>query len=127
MASAKNQLEELKKPNPQCMLEFYTIKGMIQDAYDMDKGLKAVIERKLAHIIPPSVAPLAQQPPSSSAIANALFVPPVSPAVPPAPAATSGSFSTQSAGAMQIWRPTQEDLIAAKRWVNEKKKAFSCG
>jgi hypothetical protein len=106
------------------MLGFYSIKGMIQDAYDMDKGLKAVIQRKLAHIIPPSGTPLAPQPPS--AIANALFVPPVPPAVPPAPAVTSGSFPTQSPGAIQIWRPTQEDLITAKRWVNEK-KVFSCG
>ena len=35
---------------------------------------------------------------------------------------------TQSAGATQIRRPTQEDLILAKRWVNEKKRiAFNSG
>jgi hypothetical protein len=33
-----------------------------------------------------------------------------------------------STGAMQIRRPTYEDIIAAKRWVDEKKRiAFSCG
>ena len=30
---------------------------------------------------------------------------------------TSGSFPTQFAGAMQIWCPTQEEIIPAKRWV----------
>jgi hypothetical protein len=40
----------------------------------------------------------------------------------------SGSSITQSAGAMQIRRLTQEELIAAKRFVNEKKRmVFSCG
>ena len=40
----------------------------------------------------------------------------------------SGSSIIQSAGAMQVRRLTQEDLIAAKRWVNEKKRmAFNCG
>jgi hypothetical protein len=40
----------------------------------------------------------------------------------------SSSFPTQSADALQIQRLTQEDLISAKRLVNEKKRmAFSCG
>ena len=40
----------------------------------------------------------------------------------------SRSFPTQSADALQIQRLTQEDLISAKRLVNEKKRmAFSCG
>jgi hypothetical protein len=41
---------------------------------------------------------------------------------------TSGSILTQSAGTMQIRRPTQEEVIAAKRHVDEKKRiAFSGG
>jgi hypothetical protein len=35
---------------------------------------------------------------------------------------TSGSVLTQSAGSMQMRRPTQEELIAAKRYVDEKKR-----
>jgi hypothetical protein len=38
---------------------------------------------------------------------------------------TSGSILTQPASSMQVWR---EDLIAAKRWIKEKKQlAFSSG
>jgi hypothetical protein len=41
---------------------------------------------------------------------------------------TSGSVLPQSAGPMQIRRPTQEEVTAAKRWVDEQKKmAFSRG
>jgi hypothetical protein len=40
----------------------------------------------------------------------------------------SGSIFTQSPSVSQIRRPTQEDLIAAKRWIEEKKRmAFSSG
>jgi hypothetical protein len=40
----------------------------------------------------------------------------------------SGSSITQSAGTTPIRRLTPEDLIAAKRWVNEKKRmAFNYG
>jgi hypothetical protein len=40
----------------------------------------------------------------------------------------SGSVVPQSAGPMQIQNPTTEELIAAKRWVDEQKKlAFSRG
>ena len=42
MVSTKRQLEELNKPNPQYVLELHTIRGMIQEADNMDKGLKAV-------------------------------------------------------------------------------------
>ncbi len=45
MASAKSQLEELKKPNPRYALELHTIRGMIQEADNMDKGLKAVLQK----------------------------------------------------------------------------------
>ena len=40
----------------------------------------------------------------------------------------SGSVLPQSAGSMQIRRPTVEEIMAAKRWVDEQKKvAFSRG
>jgi hypothetical protein len=40
----------------------------------------------------------------------------------------SGSILTQTAGAVQIRRSTQEYIVAAKRYVDEKKRiAFSCG
>jgi hypothetical protein len=40
----------------------------------------------------------------------------------------SGLILNQNTGATQIQRPAQEDIISAKRWVDEKKRvAFSCG
>jgi len=40
----------------------------------------------------------------------------------------SSSVLPQSAGPMQIWRPTVEEVMTAKRWVDEQKKvAFSRG
>jgi hypothetical protein len=43
MASTRAQLEELEKPNPRYVLELHTIRGMIQEADNMDKGLKAAL------------------------------------------------------------------------------------
>ena len=43
MASARAQLEELEKPNPRYVLELHTIRGMVTEAVNMDKGLKAVL------------------------------------------------------------------------------------
>ena len=41
---------------------------------------------------------------------------------------TSGSVLPQSASSMQIRRPSQEEVMAAKQWVDEQKKmAFSHG
>ena len=54
MAAVKFQLEELKKPYPRYALELHTIRGMIQEADNMDKGFKAVIQRNLT---PPSSTP----------------------------------------------------------------------
>ncbi|KAH9012696.1 hypothetical protein EDB85DRAFT_2037195 [Lactarius pseudohatsudake] len=48
MASTKCQLEECKKPNPRYVLELHTIQGMIQEAENMDKGLRTVLGLKLA-------------------------------------------------------------------------------
>jgi hypothetical protein len=38
MAPTKFQLEESKKPNPRCVLDLHTIRGMVKEA-DMDKAL----------------------------------------------------------------------------------------
>ena len=43
MASTKFQLEESKKPNPRYVLELHTIRGMVQEADNMDKGLSYVL------------------------------------------------------------------------------------
>ncbi len=48
MASTKFQLEESKKPNPRYALELRTIRGMIQEADNMDKGLRTDLGLKLA-------------------------------------------------------------------------------
>src|SRR6266849_4002186 len=63
MASAKSQLEELKKPNPRYALELHTIRGMIQEADNMDKGLKAVLQRIQAQMVSRDGVPSAPQPP----------------------------------------------------------------
>ena len=88
MASVKFQLEELKKPNPQYVLELHTIRGMIQEADNMDKGFKAVIQRMQVHLTLPGV-PSASAPQSPSAVTNALFAPPVPLTVPSAHSAVS--------------------------------------
>ena len=43
MASTKVQLDEMRKPNPRYILELHTIRGMILEADNMDKGLKTVL------------------------------------------------------------------------------------
>jgi hypothetical protein len=63
MASAKCQLEELKRPNPRYVLELHTIRGMIQEADNMDKGLKAVLQRIQAQTMPRDGVSSAPQPP----------------------------------------------------------------
>jgi len=59
MASARAQLEELKKPNPRYVLELRTIRGMMQEADNMDKGLKTVLGIRSQG----SMMPFAPQPP----------------------------------------------------------------
>ena len=87
MASVKIQIEELKKPNPRYVLELHTIRGMIQEADNMDKGLKAVLQRTQAQAqMPPGGVPSAPQPPppqppSAAAASGVLFA--QSPAAPP--------------------------------------------
>ncbi|KAH9012698.1 hypothetical protein EDB85DRAFT_2037224 [Lactarius pseudohatsudake] len=48
MASTKYQLEESKKSNPRYILELYIIREMIQEADNMDEGLRTVLGLKLA-------------------------------------------------------------------------------
>jgi hypothetical protein len=54
MASVKVQIEEINKPNPRYVLELQIIRGMIQEADNMDKGLKAVLHkmRHMPHGVP---------------------------------------------------------------------------
>ena len=77
MASVKIQIEELKKPNPRYVLELHTIRGMIQEVDNMDKGLRAVLQRYQAHTMPPGGVPSALQPPP--VVTTAQFAPPANP------------------------------------------------
>jgi hypothetical protein len=88
MASVEYQLEELKKPNPHIVLELHTIRRMIQEADNMNKGLKAVIHRTQAHQMLPGGVPSPPQPAPQppSAVSNALFAPSGSLTELPAPA-----------------------------------------
>ena len=74
MASAKCQLEELKKPNPRYALELHTIRGMIQEADNMDKGLKAVLQGIQAQTVPRDGVPSPPQPPPR--LGSILILPP---------------------------------------------------
>ncbi len=91
MALTKFQLEELKKPNPRYVLELHTIRGMIQEADNMDKGLKSVLQRTQAQMISHSGVPSAPQPPPQppSASAATLFAQSVPSTAPPATAPMS--------------------------------------
>ncbi|KAH9057856.1 hypothetical protein EDB87DRAFT_975637 [Lactarius vividus] len=63
MASTKLQLEECKKPNPRYVLELHTIRGMIQEANNMDNGLRTVLGLRLATQGNSPVLRQPQQPP----------------------------------------------------------------
>jgi hypothetical protein len=65
---------------------------------------------------------------SSSGVQNQGGIVPVSMNPAAVNGVTSGSIVTQAASAMQVRRLNQEDLVAAKRWIEEKKRmAFSSG
>ena len=68
MASTKFQLEESKKPNPRYLLEYHTIRGMVQEADNMDKGLRSILGFKLAAQGNAPVPRSPQQPPFMSSI-----------------------------------------------------------
>jgi len=92
MASSRVQLDELKKPKPRYVLELHTIRGMIQEADNMDKGLKTVLGiRAQPHVMPPGGVPSTSQPPPQppSVATPASFAQPVPPTAPAVPAALS--------------------------------------
>jgi hypothetical protein len=65
---------------------------------------------------------------SSSGVQNQGGIVPVSMNPAAVNSVTSGSIVTQAASNMQVRRLNQEDLVAAKRWIEEKKRmAFSSG
>ena len=84
MVSARAQLAELEKPNPRYVLELHTIRGMIQEADNMDKGLKTVLGGLGIRPQGPMM-PSTPQPPQPTA----QFASPVPPTAPPAPTAMS--------------------------------------
>jgi hypothetical protein len=87
MASTKFQLEESKKPNPRYILELHTIRGMIQEACNMDKGLRVVLGFKVAaqENLPAPQQP--QQPPSMGPSPSSAQ--PAPPAMPPVTVGTT--------------------------------------
>jgi hypothetical protein len=90
MASTKYQLGEMTKPNPRFILELHTIRGMIQEADNMDKGLRTVlgIGVRQSGVAPSNSAPPPQPPQQPSNMGNTVpFAQPAHPPVPPASAA----------------------------------------
>jgi hypothetical protein len=83
MAAVKLQIEELKKPNPRYVLELHTIRGMIQEVDNMDKGLKAVLQKSQTHMPPGGFPSAPQSPPQPpSAVTTTQFFPPANPDLP---------------------------------------------
>ena len=81
MAFTKFQLEESKKPNPRYILELRTIREMIQEADNIDKGLRTVLDLKPAT---QGNAPVLQQLQKLNSMGHTpSFTQPVIPAVPP--------------------------------------------
>ena len=79
--------------NPRCALELHTIRGMVREADDMDRGLDSALQRTQARMMDYADVPLAPQPrpQSSSAAATVLFaqsIPPTAP-LPTAPVSHS--------------------------------------
>ena len=86
MVATKFQLEESKKPSPRYVLELHTIREMVQEANNMDKGLRYVLDLKsAAQKTSPMPQPLLQ-PPYMDPSSFAQPAPPVTP-----PATVSGS------------------------------------
>jgi hypothetical protein len=113
MASAKCQLEELKKSNPRYVLELHTIRGMIQEADNMDKGLKAVLQKTqamMAHSGVPSAPQPPPQPPSAST--SALFTQSVPPTAPAATASVSRPPHATSLQPAHRKKPSQAQAIS---------------
>jgi hypothetical protein len=122
MASAKSQLEELKKPNPRYVLELHTIRGMIQEADNMDKGLKAVLQQTQALMARGGVPSAPQPPPQPpSASTSSVFpqsvpqtAPPVAPASrPPHTAPLQPAHRKKPSQAQAISTPTPPPIPVA--------------
>jgi hypothetical protein len=75
MASARAQLEELTKPNPRYVLELHTIRGMIQEADNIDKSLRTVLGIRPG----PMMASVPQPPPQPTPTIPTQFVRPTTP------------------------------------------------
>ena len=108
MVSTKFQLEESKKPNPRYILELHTIRGMIQEADNMDKGLRTVLGFKLAT---QGNAPTPQppQPPPSMGPTSSFtqLAPPAAP-----PASVGGSRQPPTTSFQQGHRKRQSQAQA---------------
>jgi hypothetical protein len=103
MASTKFQLEESKKPNQRYILELHTIREMVQEASNMDKGLRTVLRFKLAAQRNAPAPQQAQQPPSMGPFAQR--------APPAAPSATRPP-------ATRLFQP-QETVSNAGPWCGD--------
>src|SRR6266850_2599280 len=121
MASVRAQLEELEKPNPRYVLELHTIRGMIQEADNMDKGLRAVLGiRTQVSMMPSGGVPSAPQPlppPTSQATTPGITAPsPQTPKSPKGKAAAKpkpGSRRKVSTKANSLETPTPVPALAA--------------
>jgi len=102
MASVKVQLENIKKPIPRYVLELHRIRGMIQEAENMDKGLRTLLGTRTYHpptlttsggpwppppMLPPppsmGIPPLPPPPPLPFTRPGAPIVPQAVPSAPP--------------------------------------------
>ncbi|KAH9962764.1 hypothetical protein BGW80DRAFT_856953 [Lactifluus volemus] len=63
MAATKFQVKEMRNPHPRCALDIHTIRGMIQEADNMDKGLQTILGLRVQpSMMPPSISPSSQPP-----------------------------------------------------------------
>jgi hypothetical protein len=109
MASVRAQLDELEKPNPRYMLELHTIRGMIQEADNMNKGLKTILVygTQCPMMVPGGVLSAPQLPPRPHCVGMPppLFAQPAT--VTPAMSQVDHEPTPSSGRAMSDW----EDLF----------------
>jgi len=116
MASVKVQLESLKKPNPRYVLELHKIRGMIQEAENMDKGLRTLLGARTYHrpTIParggPWPPPPILPPPPSMGIPPP---PPPPPFTRPGDITTTQEVASASAldGEMSLWEGSFQEEV----------------
>jgi hypothetical protein len=56
MAATKFQVKEMRNPHPRCALDIHTIRGMIQEADNMDKGLQTILGSRVQPFMMPPAA-----------------------------------------------------------------------